>query len=86
MPAAVHFPDADGDPVAVSLDRDLIFEADSYSQNEIEEIATTPRSQQSLSDTFEEEAIREAGAVPAIRLERARSRSGRASRLGCDSG
>ena len=35
--------DADGAPVAVSPDRDLVFKADIYSQNEIEEIATTPR-------------------------------------------
>ena len=54
--------DADGAPVAVSLDRDLVFKADIYSQNEIEEIATTPRFQLSLIDKFEEEAIRETGA------------------------
>ena len=53
--------DADGAPVAVSLDRDLVFKADIYSQNEIEEIATTPRFQLSLIDKFEEEAIRETG-------------------------
>ncbi len=35
--------DANGEPVAVSLDRDLVFKADIYSQNEIEEIATNPR-------------------------------------------
>lgn len=52
--------DADGDPVAVSLDRDLVFKADIYSQNEIEEIATNPRFQLSLIDKFEEEAVREA--------------------------
>ena len=55
--------DTDGAPVAVSLDRDLVFKADIYiySQNEIEEIATTPRFQLSLIDKFEEEAIRETG-------------------------
>ena len=53
--------DADGAPVAVSLDRDLVFKADIYSQNEIEEIATTPRFQLLLIDKFEEEAIRETG-------------------------
>lgn len=52
--------DADGEPVAVSLDRDLVFKADIYSQNEIEEIATNPRFQLSLIDKFEEEAVREA--------------------------
>ena len=54
--------DSDGDPVPVSLDRDLVFKADIYSQNEIEEIATNPRSQLSLIDKFAEEAIRSAGA------------------------
>ena len=39
--------DADGAPAAVSLDRDLVFKADLYSQNEIEEIATTPSFQPS---------------------------------------
>ena len=51
--------DHDGEPVPVSLDRDLVFKADIYSQNEIEEIATTPRFQLSLIDRFAEEAIRE---------------------------
>ena len=51
--------DHDGEPVPVSLDRDLVFKADIYSQNEIEEIATTPRFQLSLMDRFAEEAIRE---------------------------
>lgn len=51
--------DRDGDPVPVSLDRDLVFKADIYSQNEIEEIATTPRFQLSLIDRFAEEDIRE---------------------------
>ncbi len=44
----------------VSLDRDLVFKADIYSQNEIEEIATNPRFQLSLIDKFAEEAIRAA--------------------------
>ena len=52
--------DGDGDPVPVSLDRDLVFKADIYSQNEIEEIATNPRFQLSLIDKFAEEAIRAA--------------------------
>ena len=46
-------------PVSVSLDRDLIFKADIYSQNEIEEIATNPRFQLSLIDKFSEEDIRQ---------------------------
>jgi len=54
--------DEDGEPVAVSLDRDLVFKADIYSQNEIEEIATNPRFQLSLIDKFEEESVREASA------------------------
>ena len=53
--------DADGAPAAVSLDRDLVFRADIYSQNEIEEIATTPSFQLSLIDKFEEEALRVTG-------------------------
>jgi ABC-type lipoprotein export system ATPase subunit len=52
--------DGDGEPIPVSLDRDLVFKADIYSQNEIEEIATNPRFQLSLIDKFAEEAIREA--------------------------
>ncbi len=52
--------DGAGDPVAVSLDRDLVFKADIYSQNEIEEIATNPRFQLSLIDKFEEETVRSA--------------------------
>ena len=52
--------DSDGDSVPVSLDRDLVFKADIYSQNEIEQIATNPRFQLSLIDKFAEEAIREA--------------------------
>jgi ABC-type lipoprotein export system ATPase subunit len=55
---SVQVLDEDGDPVSVSLDRDLVFKADIYSQNEIEEIATNPRFQLSLIDKFEEEEIR----------------------------
>jgi DNA repair ATPase RecN len=54
--------DGEGEPVAVSLDRDLVFKADIYSQNEIEEIATNPRFQLSLIDKFAEESIRAASA------------------------
>lgn len=54
--------DSDDDPVPVSLDRDLVFKADIYSQNEIEEIATNPRFQLSLIDKFAEEPIRAASA------------------------
>ena len=50
--------DGDGDPVPVTLDRDLVFKADIYSQNEIEEIATNPRFQLSLLDKFAEEPLR----------------------------
>lgn len=57
---SVQILDDQGAPVAVSLDRDLVFKADVYSQNEIEEIATNPRFQLSLLDKFEEEAIRTA--------------------------
>ncbi|WP_156520973.1 AAA family ATPase [Magnetospirillum moscoviense] len=42
---SVQVLDEDGDPVSVSLERDLVFKADIYSQNEIEEIATNPRFQ-----------------------------------------
>ncbi len=55
---SVQILDEDGKPVSVSLDRDLVFKADIYSQNEIEEIATNPRFQLSLIDKFEEEEIR----------------------------
>lgn len=54
--------DQDGNPVAVSLDRDLVFKADIYSQNEIEEIATNPKFQLALIDKFAEEPIRIANA------------------------
>lgn len=58
----VHVLDQDGNPVAVSLDRDLVFKADIYSQNEIEEIATNPKFQLALIDKFAEEPIRIANA------------------------
>ena len=54
----VQILDENDNPVSVSLDRDLIFKADIYSQNEIEEIATNPRFQLSLIDKFSEEEIR----------------------------
>ena len=47
-----------GEATAISLDRDLIFKADVYSQNEIEEIATNPRFQLALIDKFIEEDVR----------------------------
>jgi ABC-type uncharacterized transport system ATPase subunit len=43
-----------GTAVAVSLDRDQIFGADVFSQNEIEEIAANPAAQLSLLDRFVE--------------------------------
>jgi len=48
----------DGEATTISLDRDLIFKADVYSQNEIEEIATNPSFQLALIDKFVEEDIR----------------------------
>ncbi|MBN1773590.1 MAG: AAA family ATPase [Deltaproteobacteria bacterium] len=47
-----------GEPTAISFDRDLIFKADVYSQNEIEEIATNPSFQLALLDKFIEEDVR----------------------------
>jgi len=47
-----------GEATAISLDRDLIFKADVYSQNEIEEIATNPSFQLALIDKFIEEEVR----------------------------
>jgi len=41
--------------VPISLDRDLIFGADVFSQNEIEEIASSPAAQLALLDRFQEE-------------------------------
>lgn len=43
-----------GTAVPVSLDRDQIFGADVFSQNEIEEIASSPAAQLQLLDRFEE--------------------------------
>lgn len=43
-----------GTAVPVSLDRDLIFGADVFSQNEVEEIASNPSSQLALLDRFVE--------------------------------
>ena len=47
-----------GEVTAISFDRDLIFTADVYSQNEIEEIATNPSFQLALLDKFIEEDVR----------------------------
>jgi chromosome segregation ATPase len=47
-----------GEPTVISFDRDLIFKADVYSQNEIEEIATNPSFQLALLDKFKEEDVR----------------------------
>jgi ATPase subunit of ABC transporter with duplicated ATPase domains len=47
-----------GEAIAISFDRDLIFKADVYSQNEIEEIATNASLQLSLLDQFADEEIR----------------------------
>src|SRR5580704_12598782 len=49
-----------GTPVPISLDRDQIFGADVFSQNEIEEIASSPAAQLELLDRFQE---REAVAI-----------------------
>ncbi len=49
-----------GVAVPISLDRDLIFSADVFSQNEIEEIASSPAAQLSLLDRFQE---RDAAAI-----------------------
>jgi hypothetical protein len=43
-----------GVAIPISLDRDLIFSADVFSQNEIEEIASSPAAQLSLLDRFQE--------------------------------
>lgn len=50
--------DENGAATAISLDRDRIFRADVYSQNEIEQIATDTGFQMKLIDQFEEENIR----------------------------
>ena len=44
-----------GTPVPISLDRDQIFSADVFSQNEIEEIASSPKAQLELLDRFQEQ-------------------------------
>jgi DNA repair ATPase RecN len=44
-----------GTAVPITLDRDLIFGADVFSQNEIEEIASSPSAQLALLDRFQEE-------------------------------
>jgi len=51
-----------GEPAAISFDRDLIFKADVYSQNEIEEIATNPSYQLAMIDKFVDDGIRDLGA------------------------
>lgn len=48
-----------GEAMPISFDRDLIFKADVYSQNEIEEIATNTRYQLALIDKFVDEDMRE---------------------------
>ncbi len=45
-----------GTAVPVSLDRDQIFSADVFSQNEIEEMASSPAAQLELLDRFQEHA------------------------------
>jgi hypothetical protein len=50
--------DENGEPATISLDRDLIFKADVYSQNEIEEIALNPSHQLALIDKFIDEDVR----------------------------
>jgi ABC-type lipoprotein export system ATPase subunit len=47
-----------GEATPISFDRDLIFKADVYSQNEIEEIATNLSFQLALLDKFIEEDVR----------------------------
>src|SRR5215471_11024630 len=44
-----------GTAVPISLDRDQIFGADVFSQNEIEEIASSPAAQLELLDRFQEQ-------------------------------
>ena len=50
--------DENGAATTISLERDRIFRADIYSQNEIEQIATDTGFQLKLIDQFEEEKIR----------------------------
>lgn len=52
---AVQVLNEQGTAVPVSLERDQIFGADVFSQNEIEEIATNPTAQLGLLDRFREE-------------------------------
>jgi len=51
--------DAKGEPVALSFDSGLLFDVDVFSQHEIEEIATDPRSQLTLLDRFVSRELRE---------------------------
>ncbi len=53
-----HVSDERHEPLAVSLSRDAIFQADVYSQNEIEEIARNPSFQLVLIDKFVDEDVR----------------------------
>lgn len=56
-----------GSAVPVSLDRDQIFSADVFSQNEIEEIAASPAAQLELLDRFQEsDAIAVARAIEEV--------------------
>jgi predicted ATP-dependent endonuclease of OLD family len=50
-----------GTAVPISLDRDQIFGADVFSQNEIEEIASSPAAQLDLLDRFQEQETVEIG-------------------------
>lgn len=50
-----------GTPVPISLDRDQIFSADVFSQNEIEEIASDPAAQLALLDRFVEHEVATVG-------------------------
>ncbi len=52
---AVQVVNEHGVAVAIALDRDLIFGADVFSQNEIEDIASSPAAQLALLDRFEEQ-------------------------------
>jgi ABC-type lipoprotein export system ATPase subunit len=55
---AVEVRNERGEVVPISFERDLIFKADVYSQNEIEEIATNPSFQLALIDKFIDEDVR----------------------------
>src|SRR5690606_22321354 len=54
---AVQVANEAGTPVPISLDRDQIFSADVFSQNEIEEIASDPAAQLALLDRFVEHEV-----------------------------